>query len=169
MRLTLAVIVIAIAGAIGLTMMTDVPDSQLRLGDVKTTSIWHSLVPERFIGCPNLMHSSQDPVPFGVETLQSPSFEFLKIEIQRDALQRDHVATTHHPGTKPCPPFCDGQRIAPGPIEHRPCPVFWPFCGEQIAPGNKPGLPACAPFCDEQIRRFAPRHTDHPCPPFCSG
>jgi hypothetical protein len=148
MRQTLAVIVVAIAAAIGVTM-TGVPESQLRFGDVVTTSIWHSLVPERFIGCPNLMHSSQDPVPFGVETLQSPSFEFLKIEIQRDALQRDHVATTHHPGSKSCPPYCGQQdeRIAPGPIEHRPC----------------------APFCDEQIRRFAPRHTDHPCPPFCSG
>jgi hypothetical protein len=103
-----------IAGAFLLSLqMRPAASSELKLDNIVTTSKWHSLVPERFIGCPDLMHATEMVRPFSHETLQSSSFEFLRIEIERDSLQRDH--------------------IAPGPIEHRPCPVFWPFCGEQMS------------------------------------
>jgi len=90
--LKIAVSLFIVGGASLAGCYIDSPQqSRLTLHDVKTDSAWHSSVPEKWIGVPNIMYRVRDPWTVKVENIQGNVMEQIRIIIDNDGFQREHI------------------------------------------------------------------------------
>jgi len=89
-RLFIGCVIIVAALAIRPTLM---PYGQMKLRDIKTTSRWETLTPEKFRGCPNFFHRVQGPWTIKVDPIWSDQMEqAFKIHMEKNAFQREHAS-----------------------------------------------------------------------------